>query len=649
MAGVIQHAPRDAVPVAEQPKAHPPHVGVAHESGLGSLKHGADAHQATARAIQSAILNLEPGKEIYVDTAGTVHHEKDPFVDGRASPLVSFRRMDNSGRVVVFNGLPPKNELLIRPGSQRSFGEIPDVPPHASHLERLKYAAVVRSGEEIWLGRDCGFAVPDRRVGHEAGFAGALSKLLADGAVGQFLVLGRQAVKECPETVSRAHCLIEVLSKDPLPDDTFSMSVRVYPGIPSELPVMVQHDFGVTEQVLGQRTVSSGSAIRLSGIGSVEIPHLKGSLEERSQSLAESFSVRKARRAEEALKTYVAPERLEYSNQVIDKLRQDVPNEELLLKTNVLQQHICNGLRMIREGKHQEAIGHFQEEDVLQLFGYRFEWSHVWTLRALTHEAVLENLHGIAGDSWCRHDRRLVNPAVGILAPGLAPQNDAEQKLLDRWQHDISLLFAEEYCHALQHGLGHKLIARKAALIPLLDGFKELLKHEADIAMFFHEQGVQLSSDLVTNRYPIRAEVMELIGGFQPPGTQELFRGALRGVSIGEVLAVGRNPSEFARSGAGAHGFEIPHPEQNKPTGTELALRPIDQHDKLLPVEAIIGRNGDGSFLVTPLSGSVVFAPDSAGYYRRIGQPVSLEPGVPIYIGRAFRLVLEDGMAGSLP
>jgi hypothetical protein len=71
-------------------------------------------------------------------------------------------------------------------------------------------------------------------------------------------------------------------------------------------------------------------------------------------------------------------------------------------------------------------------------------------------------------------------------------------------------------------------------------------------------------------------------------------------------------------------------------------LKPRMAHSLLAAAEASITRNPEGNYTVTPVTSAVsaVFLPDSAGFYERTRQAKIVEPGTPIYIGRAFRLVL---------
>lgn len=154
---------------------------------------------------------------------------------------------------------------------------------------------------------------------------------------------------------------------------------------------------------------------------------------------------------------------------------------EIVLKANVLQNQISQALSLIREGKYSEAIEHLRDPHTLEMLGYTFEENHCFGLNEITPEAIINNLEQIFRDSWFKVDRKQVYPSFGVLNPGLAPQNQEEYELLNHWHKEVALVYAEEYTHALQDLLGG-CVSRKAALLSTPD-------HEADVALFFHEQG----------------------------------------------------------------------------------------------------------------------------------------------------------------
>ncbi len=268
------------------------------------------------------------------------------------------------------------------------------------------------------------------------------------------------------------------------------------------------------------------------------------------------------------------------------------------------------------------------------MLGYTFAENHCFGLTEITHEAIIKNLKKISRDSWFKIDQKQVYPSFGVLHPGLAPQNQEEHELLNHWHKEVALVYAEEYTHALQDLLGD-CVSRKAALLSTPD-------HEADVALFFHEQGVKLSYDFVKNRYSERGDALELANGFQSAQQQEIFTKALADMPLGALLYVGRDTDNLTDKNNQKYNFSI---SQYKHEADDQIFAGKCRHAlrQLKEVELTIRKNSDGSFDVAPFAdkAATLFVPDASGYYYRATKPVTLEPGTPIYIGRAFKFVLS--------
>ena len=581
----------------------------------------------TTEKIESALRSLERGGTLFVDVTGAVHNDKRQFLNGTADPLVSFKRpFDDRGVFIVHSGLPPRNQTFCAPsrteGESRYSGD---------KAEPLKYSTTLNSGAILLLGSECEVTIPKREVLDPKTPEEKLSALLAGAKVGETVELGRRAVPECDRKVSRVHCTIKVLKSDKLNDGALSLQIEVIPGMPSKGVVQIEHLVGRREKIHGQVEAASGAAVFLGdSIGTVKIPHIPGSIEDASLSISQMLSEGLVLDAKKVLGTFMGKhESTEHSLNL-----RDFDGVEIVLKANVLQNQISQALSLIREGKYSEAIEHLRDPHTLEMLGYTFAENHCFGLTEITHEAIIKNLKKISRDSWFKIDQKQVYPSFGVLHPGLAPQNQEEHELLNHWHKEVALVYAEEYTHALQDLLGG-CVSRKAALLSTPD-------HEADVALFFHEQGVKLSYDFVKNRYSERGDALELANGFQSAQQQEIFTKALADMPLGALLYVGRDTDNLTDKNNQKHNFSI---SQYKHEADDQIFAGKCRHAlrQLKEVELTIRKNRDGSFDVAPFAdkAATLFVPDASGYYYRATKPVTLEPGTPIYIGRAFKFVLS--------
>ncbi len=610
----------------------PPNLG---ESAVQAHRTGAAPARVIAEKIQDSLSKLSPDASLFVDTLGNIHLGKDLFLKGNATPLVSFKRDAISGDVIVYSGLPPTNQTFCRscPLDPTSAQELP------TFAQPLRYFTVLKTGDVLSLTPSCSITIPGSEMSEPRTPEEKLAQLIAKAQPGQFVQLGRLAVAELPQFVSRAHCRVEVIENNSTLEGGGKIVIKVFPGIPGSTPIFVARGDEAPEEVLGEKQVAPGTKVILGeSVGTVTLPFFPGSIDELSLRVSQSIIGGVLGYAERALQSYRAPKQGDYSEDVRARERIDsAVAEENLIKIKVLQNHIVEGLKLVKEGKSDEAISLFRNTEALELLGYRFEENNLFTLGGLTHEAIVENVRMVASRSWFQIDQKLVYPSIGCLREGLTPQNDQEANLLACWEKEIALIWAEEYTHALQDALGG-LVSRKAALLPCSVG---KAGHEADVALFFHEHGVRLIYDFVKNRYSEREEALQLAGGFQTPETQGLFRRALNQLPIGGKLYVGRSGIPPAEQSPESAAFSLPCPDQVVPKSPWL-LNGKKAHSLLADVECVVTKNSDGSYDVEPFASpaSFVFVPDSAGYYHRIDSTKIVEPGTPVYVGRAFRLEL---------
>lgn len=588
------------------------------EAPVGSL------HDVSKMAkIEAALRTLNVGEEFYIDKEGGIHTQKEPFLSGHATPLASFRA-NVDGSISVFSGIPPRAPTYCG-GSHEKHRDLIKNP--------LLYNTVLRSGDRLGLGPQCVFRIPtdipeEARTGEET-----LQCLLAKASVGDIVSLGRLSAPSLDRTVSRVHVTVEILGKKVDDRGLLAMEIRVIPGLPSKQTISVFAGATEPEEVQGQRTLLGGMRVSLGSLGNVTIPHPENSVHDMSLSMINLVSQGKDEEAKFLFTCMSQGNRLEYSERVAKEERVAHEDPEVLRNSSLLQTHICRGLELIKEGKIDESIALFRNPTILEMLGYRFEENHFWELREISPEAIRANLQGLASESWFLIDQKLVYPSFGGLRNGAEPRDDSERDLLARWKKEVALLYAEEYTHALQDLLGRN-VSRKAALFPPW-------QNEADIAVFFHEQGLTLSYEFVQNRYPERDIALQLVRGYQVPIEQLGFTRALRETPIGESLYIGRLTEKQEPD---SPGFSIP---EEMIVTEEVSINQETRNRAraaMRSVEGSIHKNQDGTYTIStyaPADRCHIFVPDASGYYRRLDAPVTLEPGTPFYMGYAFKFVLE--------
>lgn len=573
--------------------------------------------------IEAALRNLNAGEEFYIDNAGGIHNQKEAFLSGHATPLASFRAKSD-GSISVFSGIPPRAPTYCG-GSHEKHEELVRNP--------LQYNAVLRSGDWLGLGPGCLFRIPtvtpeQPRTGEEK-----LQCLLANASVGEIVSIGRLNAPSLDRSVSRVHATVEILDKAYDDRGRLALEIRIIPGLPSKERISVGTGAAEPEEVQGQRTLSGGLRVTLGALGTVTIPHQEGTVHDMSLSMVNLVSEGKDDEAKFLFTCMSQKVQLEYSRRVVKEGRIAHEDPEVLRNATLLQTHICRGLELIKEGRFDESLALFRNPTILEMLGYRFEENHCWQLREISLEAIRANLRGVSSESWFFTNQKLVYPSFGELRSGVQPRDDIERDLLSRWQKEVALVYAEEYTHALQDLLGSN-VSRKAVLFPDW-------QREADVAVFFHEQGISLSYEFVMNRYRERDIALQLVRGYQVPIEQLGFTKALRETPIGESLYIG---SATEREKPASPGFSIPEEMIITEDVTINQGARNQAQSAMRPVEGVIHKNPDGTYTISSYASTQncqIFVPDASGYYRRLDAPVTLEPGTPFYMGRAFKFVLD--------
>ncbi len=577
--------------------------------------------------LEQALRDLHPRQELYVDTAGGIHRDKQPFLAGEVSALVSFRA-EEPGIFTVYSGILPRLDTYCQSGA--------DTQALARERTPLQYSAVMRSGDLIEMGPDFSFTIPSRRVLEVQTGRDKLTEIITNAGVGDRVSLGRSSAKGLagiPNTVSRVHVTAEVVSSATAPNGSLDIIVRVFPGILGTVPVLLERGSEEKTLLTNATLLASGSRLFLGELGALTLPHPENSLDDVASCLSVCFEQRNAQGAESLLQSMrVGSVVHSFSEAAAKRDAAQVQSSDVVLRAKTLELYIKSGLTLIQNGDYGAAIERFRDSGVLNLLGYRFEENHVFRLDVISPNAILDNLRRVASDSWFRIDEKLVYPSFGMLKRGLEPSNDEERRLLDRWRKEVALIYAEEYTHALQDARG-RLVSRKAALLGAG-------QHEADVALFFAENGVSLSYEFGTARYPERELALMWARGLQSPGEAAVLRDLIRETPLGGSFRVGRN---VQRADPGRPGLSISREPAPHLSPEENSVRAMARAE-VRSVEALIVKSSDGSFAITPVGESAlckVFVPDEFGYYAPLRQGRKLAPGTPIYLGRAFRFVLE--------
>lgn len=447
--------------------------------------------------LTSKLRDLKPGKMLFVDANGKLHQEKDEMLANNIPPLVSFRK-EIDGTYRVYTGLPPRNSTHC--GS----GVIP-IDSELNQFPDMERPVVLNSGDWIALTAKLPVYIPTFRNPNPSTAADKLAELMASAQVGDTLVLGRSKVPQCPAEVSRAHITVKIIERKELSASKISLRIVVLPGIEGTQAIYEVKPSGEPERIIGARDIPEGGTIQIGEGGEqFHLPYPKGSFGEASVMYRRSVADGDPE-ANQSVMSVFGPAALKKAQFI------------------ALKNFVVPALSMIREGRYTEALAHLQSESKeLVAAGYTLSENHYIVLKGLSEEKVKENLLEVASDSSFDSDKKRVYPSVGILAPGLRPSNEREEKLLAVWERNIALIYAGEYIHALQDMRGGAI----SDYTPLFGG-KEMVDHEADVALVFKRHGIDLSDGLFTGRYPARETAIDRVTGYQSKQDELAFKRSL--------------------------------------------------------------------------------------------------------------------------
>ena len=427
-----------------------------------------------------------PAREmLFVDATGKLHKDKSEMLVQKIPPLVSFRK-ESEGSFRVYGGLPPRNPTHCGSGTVPAKGALTMFPDMESPV-------VLNSGDWIALTAKLPLSIPTFRNPSPTTAEGKLSELIANAEIGDTLVLGRKAVKECPGEVSRAHITIKILDRVQHSPTRVQLRVLAIPGIEGTQPIYAVKPNGELEKILANARIPAGGTIQIGEQGErLTLPYPKNSLDEASVMYHQSILLNDPN-ANQSVMSVFGREGLQQA------------------QFKALYEYVGIALAMIRDGRYADALEHLRTESKeLGAAGYVLSENNQIALQHLNPAHVEKNLFDVAQRSWFKAPQKTIYPSVGVRAPELEPTNEEERKLLSSWEKNIALLYAEEYIHALQDMHGGAI----SDYAPLFGG-KELLDEEADVALVYTRLGIDLSDGLFTNRYPSREVAMQRIAGVQ--------------------------------------------------------------------------------------------------------------------------------------
>ena len=576
---------------------------------------------SSTNSIEEALKNLSVGSQIYIDRRGRVHLEKDALLRDRGSIICTLRRI-SAQQFEVHTCLKPVNPNYIVAKNRE----------HLSACERapLNYCAYLNSGDTVTIG-ELGITIPTNTITSPRTVVERIQNEIALASIGTAVAIGRTFQRDLPNIISRWQLTVKIQNKEELLDGSFKICVQIFPGESSKQPIWTLGDDGAREIVHGMKTVFSGTKLDLGDIGVVSIPHQDDSVEERSVAIHRELT-----QFREPLKTYVAAS--DRGEGTVDRCNsRHLRYLELVergraeeIGIGILEFHIIEGIKLIAAGKHTEAIKHFSEVDLLESLGYTFEQNNVIGLRAINESEIIGNIEFVASRSWFRANEKMVYPSLGVLHPDLVPTNAHEKELLYKWKMELALLYAEEWTHALQHASGG-MVCRKAAILKNLG-----LGNEADVAVYFHENGQPLSYHFVKVRYAERAKGLILSHGAQSKDDEKSVCEAFRALPFGGRLIIGRAPIAL-RSG------DVPVQLQ---CGTNNELKPEVQTLRNQAISAM----EKNAIAITKLPSAKIeltslapgnFASDLKWFFNPLNDSVVVEPATSFYVGNWLRFSIS--------
>ncbi len=303
--------------------------------------------------------------------------------------------------------------------------------------------------------------------------------------------------------MSRAHITVKIVERVERFPSKIDLRIVVIPGVEGTQPIYEVKPTGELERIIGAKDIPEGGTIQIGG-EELHLPHPKGSIGEASvmyrRSVADGDPL-----ANQSVVSVFGPEGLRQA------------------QFTALKNFVSTGLSMIREGRSAEALAHLQSESKeLVAAGYTLSENHHIVLGSLSEEEVKRKLLEVAMDSSFDSDKKIIYPSVGVLARGLTPTDEKEEKLRAIWEKNVALIYAAQYIEALQNMRGGAI----SDYTPLFGG-KDKVDPKADVALVFKRHGIDLSDGIFTSHFPAAMTAIDRVIGYQTKREELAFKRSL--------------------------------------------------------------------------------------------------------------------------
>jgi hypothetical protein len=169
-----------------------------------------------------------------------------------------------------------------------------------------------------------------------------------------------------------------------------------------------------------------------------------------------------------------------------------------------IETHVGEGVQLMKFGQWEAAAGHFRNEEAAACAGLIAQSS----IRGKIHGAPRDPaeyqklVDDIEYSGW-HYPGRIDIPWIARASDfSLKGATEEQLRLFSKLSHELVLLQAEEWVHALQEAKNGP-VSKRGALVPLAS------RSEVDVAMFFSESGIPLT-EWFLGRYHRGAWMMRL-------------------------------------------------------------------------------------------------------------------------------------------
>ncbi len=155
---------------------------------------------------------------------------------------------------------------------------------------------------------------------------------------------------------------------------------------------------------------------------------------------------------------------------------------------NTLDHHICESLNLIKAGKYEDAISNFEDQAIAKKAGFNLVCHKIRPLRSLSNKSdVCRFLDMEADCSYFNKGKKeiVLNKLISL------DELLVDVNLKDFIRLEESLLFAEEWIHALQHTQnGNPISSHGKKIYSLAQSKAKINPVEIEVADYFLDHGI---------------------------------------------------------------------------------------------------------------------------------------------------------------